>query len=557
MVRPSGPALAITVLLAVLSSGGAAADTTLDQAPLGPGGIFSDEGLDMGPTMNPPRTSQVVAENFVVGGAATAFRVDEIVIWGTFEPNDEPPPVDELHVIVHADAAGLPGTVLCTEHGAPATRTATGATINFKTEYRVSIGLESPCVLSQGTYWLEVYYDTGSGTDDWAWETGGLDDGHGIAGSAYAIEAPGTVWSAIPQYDLAVQVNGRVGGAICVATTGELLGALTAAAANGMDDSILVVQGTYTVSIVTGPFVYSTLEDNSLELLGGYLPGCADRVLDPTNTILDGAGITGVLSLIPAAGSTGDLHLQGFTIRNGLTSPLEAAGARVGLSAGHSGDVVVDHNVFIDNHAGTGAGGLAAGSDLGVTRVDNNLFAGNTSASGWGAGHLVSSGTGFFVTNNTVADNECSLPCDGGLRLSGATAAVVTNNILWGNQLADLDADTTSAALLEYNDIGALAGAVDPASHDTLNVDPGFAGAGDYHLIEQSPPVDAGTRTPLGGLPDTDLDGLARIAGIGVDLGAYEFHLLFGSGFETGNVREWSAWDPTPPPSSASGPEQP
>jgi hypothetical protein len=53
-------------------------------------------------------------------------------------------------------------------------------------------------------------------------------------------------------------------------------------------------------------------------------------------------------------------------------------------------------------------------------------------------------------------------------------------------------------------------------------------GADDYHLDADSPAVDAGVS-----LADVteDLDGQARPAGAGYDIGAYEFSLLTPAGF--------------------------
>ncbi len=63
-----------------------------------------------------------------------------------------------------------------------------------------------------------------------------------------------------------------------------------------MNDVIQLEQGTYGV---TGnwdsAFSYSSNQTYSLVIWGGYTSGCASRVPDPLNTILDGEGISNVL----------------------------------------------------------------------------------------------------------------------------------------------------------------------------------------------------------------------------------------------------------------------
>ena len=55
----------------------------------------------------------------------------------------------------------------------------------------------------------------------------------------------------------------------CVSDVGELQDALFFAAENGQDDVIKIVQGTY-----TDTFIFSSTEEHSLTLLGGYTPVC-------------------------------------------------------------------------------------------------------------------------------------------------------------------------------------------------------------------------------------------------------------------------------------------
>ena len=225
-------------------------------------------------------------------------------------------------------------------------------------EYRVTLALNTPCGLSDGLYWVEVYYNSGMGYDDWWWESGTADPVYGVPLVAYALENPGVYWDVVtiaPWIDVAIQLNGTVGTAACVDSSVELQAALTAAGGNGADDVIQVVEGTYLTP--GAPFSYTTSESFGLQLLGGFTPGCTDRAVAPANTILDGDELTPVLRVEPGASTNGALHLQGFTIQHRLATGAETAGLEVGGLAGFNGRVTIDHNIIRDNRAASGVAG--------------------------------------------------------------------------------------------------------------------------------------------------------------------------------------------------------
>jgi hypothetical protein len=78
----------------------------------------------------------------------------------------------------------------------------------------------------------------------------------------------------------------------CVDSAASLQTALTTAAGNGADDEVRIVQGTY-----VGNFVYASTQANNLSVLGGYTAGCAGRVVDLVNTILNADWTNRVLVL--------------------------------------------------------------------------------------------------------------------------------------------------------------------------------------------------------------------------------------------------------------------
>ena len=116
------------------------------------------------------------------------------------------------------------------------------------------------------------------------------------------------------------------GATFCVSNEAELQAALTAAASNGEDDTIQIVQGTY-----NGNFVYASTEANNLTVEGGYTEGCASREIDPANTVLDGGGTDMVLALVSQGAA--NFTLEGLTLQNGASSTNFNGGGNLTSSA--------------------------------------------------------------------------------------------------------------------------------------------------------------------------------------------------------------------------------
>jgi hypothetical protein len=180
---------------------------TLNQPPNQSNGYFTDEGCAGCPT-----GARSIADNFIVSTTGAGFDVNQIVFWGGYSSTDTPPATDDFDVLIHSDNSGVPGTVICSETGiTTAPRILTGQTLFGVSEYIITIDLASTCTLADGTYWIEIYNNTGSVDDDFFWEVGDLDAINGIAGSVGAEETPGVTWSANPNDpELAIQLNGDI-----------------------------------------------------------------------------------------------------------------------------------------------------------------------------------------------------------------------------------------------------------------------------------------------------------------------------------------------------------
>lgn len=524
------------VALMILASATVCAQL-LYQPPNQVSGTFSDEGFDV--FLDLYGHSQSVAENFIVnlpGGGG--YQLGEVVVWGGFDPymGSAFPTWNDVDVLIHADDNGLPGTVLCSEENVSVTRVATGQTIGTSIdEYMVTATLAAPCGLSGGLYWIEVFFNTTVGYDDWIWEWGEMGVFAGIPTSAYAEENPGQDWGTIPSFEHAVMINGTEGHVHCVQTPAELQAALSAAGSSIYHDVIQVVQGTFVTP--GAPFSYSTTNSGDLQVLGGFLPGCTDRQLMASNTVLDGGGTTSVMSIEAAPTTNGSMLVQGLSFTGGSADLDNTAGLRVGGDTSYGGFVIVDRNIFTDNHSAGGDASLTVTSDNGMVWVTNNLLAGNTSDTGRGAGLVDCSGEATWITNNTVTNNVCS-SCPAALETTGALSPYFGNNILWGNGSTDLA--FANSALLMHNDLGSYSGTQSPGSAGNLSVDPIFEAAGIYRLLGQSPLIDQGTNNPAGGLADSDLDGRNRLQAGQVDIGAYESPVFFFSSFDDIYLRDWS-----------------
>ncbi len=315
----------------------------------------------------------------------------------------------------------------------------------------------------------------------------------------------------------------------CVTTSAELQNALNEAPWNGMNDVILLVQGTYGISgNGNSPFYYGSGESYSFVIKGGYTPGCSTRELNPANTILDGEGIGSVLNLYNWSSSLyAKLIVEGVTIQNGKSY-------YGGLSTyTNNGVITLANNLIRDNTASYYAGVYTA-SNYGNIILTNNIITKNT-ATNYGGGIYAYSYKGDIdVINNTITGNSATVNWGfaGGIYLnlgSNTVQSNIYNNILWGNTASyggDIFTDNWSGGTVNvYNndfDPAKVSGSFTNEGNN-INTDPIFVDAanGDYHLTHGSPCIDAGDNSaPF--LPAIDFEGDGRVLGIAVDIGADE-----------------------------------
>jgi hypothetical protein len=237
---------------------------------------------------------------------------------------------------------------------------------------------------------------------------------------------------------LGLLVNAPVyAGFFCVSTPAELSVALLTAESNSADDMIQLIQGIY-----QGNFRYVSAEAYSLAIEGGYAEGCASRLVDPANTLLDARGGVGpVLQLI--ASGPANLTVDGLTLQHGIAKDRH-------------------------NHAGLG-GGLYAHMSQGALMVTNNTIQANLAVgyAAYGGGVVVhhfgcSRCISVTLANNTIRGNKAVgvYSSGGGLVVGSINSVTVSNNVITGNQAIGLFSAEGGGIRVKVSDSGMVSSAI-------------------------------------------------------------------------------------------------
>jgi parallel beta-helix repeat protein len=342
----------------------------------------------------------------------------------------------------------------------------------------------------------------------------------------------------------------------CVATVNDLYDALAIAASNKQHDEIRIVQGTYKDN-----FVFASNEAFNLTLKGGYVKGCASRVVKASNTVFDGNQKGRVLKLNNV--QKGNFVVDGLTLKNGKVS-----GSGGGLSINtNKGKVTLSNNTLTGNAASADGGGVEIQNSETVTVTKNTISNNTASDDGGGvsfyrgtntlSNNTISNNTAsdegggvyFYrgintLTNNTITANKAKN--NGGGILSylyyDSEKTDIYNNIIYKNTApigSDIyinndgnGNDIPTPVKLFNNDFNKtrktgiytkLPIAIDASNLNNLN--PLFVSATNLHLKAGSPVINKGNnKAPK--LPPKDKDGKARIINKIVDMGAYEYQTV-------------------------------
>jgi len=320
----------------------------------------------------------------------------------------------------------------------------------------------------------------------------------------------------------------------CAHTSSQLRSALVSAEDNGVDDTIRLTRTDF--DTLGSSFHALVGAGESLTIEGGWQDAfgpCAMFTNDAGLTVLDGNGLSHVLDILGGSGS-GNISVRNLTVRGGSRFDSASWGAGLHIMGAQFGDISIERVHFIDNvSSGFGAGLYASsGGDVSVL---NSVFYGNSSYLDAAAMHIYSAQT-IHVTNNTVSGNLAGQPGTSEAAAHFGTPnsgnIFLSNNIFHANTTSgqsDLHVGLTTTLIT--NDIESMAGTPSPLSIGNVSVDPSFIGGGNLRLQENSPVIDFGTNSALGGVGTVDIAGYPRINGV-IDLGAYESLPLLSDGFE-------------------------
>jgi hypothetical protein len=213
-----------------------------------------------------------------------------------------------------------------------------------------------------------------------------------------------------------------------VNTVSGFQNALNTAAANGVNDTINVAAGTYTI---TTTLTFSSTENKALTVIGA----------GTGSTVLDGGNTTRLLSLETTEPSAA-LSIKKVTFRNGKSGG-NGGGLDIQTAAA---SITIENSEFNDNSATILGGGVNAVSNTGTVTISNCSFRRNSGLDDAGGLNVGTTDGIIVLTNSIFEDNTVpgvhpGVPAkDGGgaiLYVDGSGQITMTGNTFNRNSAAD------------------------------------------------------------------------------------------------------------------------
>ncbi|MGA2232497.1 MAG: choice-of-anchor Q domain-containing protein [Tepidisphaeraceae bacterium] len=214
-------------------------------------------------------------------------------------------------------------------------------------------------------------------------------------------------------------------------------------------------------------------------------------------------------------------------------------------SSGASLSLSIIDSFFYGNSASSDGGAIASlgGSSLGsatFAMVTNCVFVGNKETGGTGYGGAIYdySYSQPTISDSTFASNSVFTSGRGGA-IYGAShsSGTVVNDIFWNDSNGEIAGDGTSGSTVTYSDVdGGYSGTGNINNNPTFVRNPNLSATdyGDLQLQEDSPCIDAGPSAIVPTGLARDLAGNARETGAAMDMGAYEFPIMYVDAAATG-----------------------
>ena len=263
--------------------------------------------------------------------------------------------------------------------------------------------------------------------------------------------------------------------------------------ASGSGDMIFVAEGMYYENL--------TIEETALSIVGGFDGVTWEQRRGPSEIVVDGGGLTQVVLIRQAQVLLSTMTIQhGYeACENDLVNGYPSSGAGLKLQ-GYSTYVILDRLIIQDNLTNPPCGGSGFQADTGASFVMIGCLIQDNVNSADGGGIIIWNDAMGVIINSTIIRNGLQ-----GVEVNNSQGGSgwLINTIVMNNEVEDVVGDWTI--------INSLYG--------------GYAQGfeTDYHLWPGSPAVDAGIWqegvTPVG-----DLEGEARPAGLGMDIGVDELH---------------------------------